>query len=67
MAVTKKKIKKVLIANRGEIALRILRTVKELSMDSVVIYEKPDTEAYYIRLADDATMFGDGPGREVSG
>ncbi len=64
MAGTKKKIKKVLIANRGEIALRILRTVKELSMDSVVIYEKPDSEAYYIRLADDAIMIGDGPRKD---
>jgi acetyl/propionyl-CoA carboxylase alpha subunit len=64
MADTKKKIKKVLIANRGEIALRILRTVKELSMDSVVIYEKPDSEAYYIRLADDAIMIGDGPRKD---
>ncbi len=60
----KRKIKRVLIANRGEIALRILRTVKELSMESVVIYEKPDSEAYYIRLADDAIMIGDGPRRD---
>ncbi len=64
MEVKEKKIKKVLIANRGEIALRIMRTVKELSMNAVVIYEKPDSDAYYVRLADDAIMIGDGPRKD---
>lgn len=59
-----KAIRKVLIANRGEIALRILRTVKELAKDAVVVYEKPDSEAYYIRLADSAILIGDGPRRD---
>ncbi|MDQ5986942.1 MAG: pyruvate carboxylase subunit A [Syntrophus sp. SKADARSKE-3] len=59
-----KKIKKVLIANRGEIALRIMRTVKEMSLDAVVIYEKPDSDAYYVRLADDAILIGDGPRKD---
>ena len=49
-----RKIRKVLIANRGEIALRVMRTVQELGLDAVVIYEKPDRNAYYVRLADDA-------------
>lgn len=61
---TKKKIKKVLIANRGEIALRIIRTVKELGLDAVAVYEKPDNEAYFIRYADDAIMIGDGPRKD---
>ncbi|MDD5170946.1 MAG: biotin carboxylase N-terminal domain-containing protein, partial [Syntrophales bacterium] len=64
MVTQERKIKKILIANRGEIALRIMRTVKELSIDSVVIYEKPDADAYYVRLADDAIMIGDGPRRD---
>jgi pyruvate carboxylase subunit A len=64
MGVKVKKIKKVLIANRGEIALRIMRTVQELGLDAVVIYEKPDREAYYVRLANDAIMIGDGPRRD---
>jgi acetyl-CoA carboxylase biotin carboxylase subunit len=64
MTKTHGKIKKVLIANRGEIALRIMRTVKELSLDAVVIYEKPDSDAYYVRLADDAIMIGEGPRKD---
>ncbi len=59
-----RRINKVLIANRGEIALRILRTVKELGRDVVVVYEKPDTDAYHIRLADDAILIGDGPRKD---
>jgi pyruvate carboxylase subunit A len=59
-----RKIKKVLIANRGEIALRVMRTVQELGLDAVVIYEKPDREAYYVRMANDAIMIGDGPRRD---
>ncbi len=59
-----RKIKKVLIANRGEIALRIMRTVQELGLDAVVIYEKPDRNAYYVRLADDAIMIGEGPRKD---
>ncbi|MDO9559312.1 MAG: biotin carboxylase N-terminal domain-containing protein [Syntrophales bacterium] len=61
MGVEERKIKKVLIANRGEIALRIMRTVQEMGLDAVVIYEKPDREAYYVRRANDAIMIGDGP------
>ncbi len=64
MSVKQKKIKKVLIANRGEIALRIIRTVKELGLEVVAVYEKPDSEAHYIRLADDAIMIGDRPRKE---
>jgi len=64
MGVKVRKIKKVLIANRGEIALRIMRTVQEMGLDAVVIYEKPDREAYYVRLANDAIMIGDGPRRD---
>jgi pyruvate carboxylase subunit A len=62
--VVKRKIKKVLIANRGEVALRILRTVKELELGSVVVYEWPDKEAHYIRLADEAVMIGGGPRKD---
>jgi acetyl-CoA carboxylase biotin carboxylase subunit len=57
-------VQKVLIANRGEIALRILRTVKELGMGAIAVYEKPDREAYYIRVADEAILIGDGPRKD---
>lgn len=60
----KRKIKRVLIANRGEIALRIMRTVKEMDLEAVVVYEKPDSDAYYVRLADHAMLIGDGPRKD---
>jgi acetyl/propionyl-CoA carboxylase alpha subunit len=56
-----KKIKKVLIANRGEVALRITRTLKELDIAAITIYEKSDSDAYYLRFADKAVMIGDHP------
>ncbi len=61
---TGKKINKVLVANRGEIALRLIRTIKELGLGSVAIYESPDKEALFIRLADDAIRIGDGPRKD---
>ena len=59
-----RKIKRILVANRGEIALRIIRTVKEIGIDTVAIYEKPDSEAYLLRFADQAIMIGDGPRKD---
>ncbi|HFQ81271.1 MAG TPA: acetyl-CoA carboxylase biotin carboxylase subunit [Desulfobacterales bacterium] len=53
--------KKILIANRGEIALRIIRAVQELGYTAAAIYEKPDNEALHIRAADEAVCIGDGP------
>lgn len=61
---TRKKIKKVMIANRGEVALRIIRAIKELGLDAVVAYEKPDSDAYFIRFAEEAIMIGEGPIRD---
>ena len=58
------KITRVMVANRGEIALRIIRTVKELGKETVAIYEKPDSEAYFLRFADQAIMIGDGPRKD---
>lgn len=56
-----KKITKVMIANRGEVALRIIRAIKELGLRAVVAYEKPDSDAYFIRFAEEAIMIGEGP------
>ena len=53
--------KKILIANRGEIALRIIRAVQELGFVAVAIYETPDKDALHIRVADEAIWIGDGP------
>lgn len=52
------------MANRGEIALRIIRTAKEMGLDTVAIYEKPDSEAYFLRFADQAILIGDGPRKD---
>lgn len=53
--------KKILIANRGEIALRIIRAAQEIGITTVAIYETPDREARYIRTADETIWIGDGP------
>lgn len=55
-----KKISKVLIANRGEIALRIIRACKELEMKSVAIFSEVDVEGIWVRKADECyPMMGD--------
>jgi acetyl-CoA carboxylase, biotin carboxylase subunit len=50
--------KKVLIANRGEIALRILRACREMGIKTVVVHSKADTDAKYVRLADERVCIG---------
>jgi len=52
---------KILVANRGEIALRVIRAIQELNYTAVAIYETPDNEAMHIRVADEAVWIGDGP------
>ena len=52
---------KILVANRGEIALRIIRAIQELGYTAVALYETPDNEALHIRVADEAIWLGDGP------
>jgi acetyl-CoA carboxylase biotin carboxylase subunit len=49
---------RILIANRGEVALRILRACKELGIETVVVYSEADKNAIYLRLADEAICIG---------
>ncbi len=53
--------KKILIANRGEIALRIIRTCKEMGIDTVAIYSTADKESLHVRFADEAVCIGPAP------
>ena len=50
--------KKILIANRGEIALRIIRTCKEMGIKTVAIYSTADKESLHVRFADEAVCIG---------
>ena len=55
---------KILIANRGEIALRILRAAKELGIATVAVYSTADKEAMHVKLADESVCIGPPPARQ---
>jgi len=53
--------KKILIANRGEIALRIIRTAREMGIKTVAVYSKADSESLHLKFADEAVCIGAAP------
>src|SRR6185295_15987508 len=62
--VPRKKLRKVLIANRGEIAVRIVRGLREMGIRSAVIYSEPDRLGLPVLLADEAYPIGPAPSRD---
>ena len=56
--------KKILIANRGEIAMRLIRTCKEMGIKTVAVYSKADEESLHVRFADEAVCIGPAPSSE---
>jgi len=56
--------KKVLIANRGEIALRVIRACREMGLQSVAVHSTADTDALHVKFADQAVCIGPPPSRQ---
>lgn len=56
--------KKILIANRGEIACRIIKTAKKLGIQTVAVYSEADCDAYHVKLADESVLLGPAPSSE---
>jgi acetyl-CoA carboxylase biotin carboxylase subunit len=57
--------KKILIANRGEIALRIIRSCKEMGISTVAVYSTADKESLHVKFADESVCIGPPPSRRI--
>ncbi|MEO7660068.1 MAG: biotin carboxylase N-terminal domain-containing protein, partial [Pyrinomonadaceae bacterium] len=59
-----REIRKILIANRGEIAIRIIWTCKEMGIKTVAVHSEADRDALHVRYADEALCIGRAPSAE---
>ena len=59
-----RKINKILVANRGEIAIRVMRTAKEMGIKTLAVYSTADRTALHTRYADEAVCIGDPPSNQ---
>ena len=63
-ATTIRPIQKILVANRGEIALRVMKTAREMGIKTVAVYSDADKQAVFARYADEAIRIGPAPSSE---
>ena len=61
-----KKLTKILVANRGEIALRVMRSAREMGIETVAVYSEVDRRAPHVLFADEAVSVGPAPHRRVT-
>src|SRR5690606_40724292 len=57
-------MKKILVANRGEIALRVMKTAKKMGIKTVAVYSTADREAPHVKFADEAVLIGEAPSNQ---